>query len=159
MFYLTTLNTFYLRLYGRQTYMVKDHSDREIGNLLPTHTLLFPINSKGSFICIIPPWYLLPVVGLAGTRYSSMDSDVPLHHKRTLYHGMNEWMNECLTTPQHENRSAIGCQNNSTMERNLAPLLPNENLELENSVGCTSTNKSLFVKHSAIGRMPPNKIP
>ena len=22
-----------------------------------------------------------------------------------------EWMNECLTTPQHENRSAIGCQN------------------------------------------------
>ena len=24
---------------------------------------------------------------------------------------MNEWMNECLTTPQHENRSAIGCQN------------------------------------------------
>ena len=24
---------------------------------------------------------------------------------------MNGWKNECLTTPQHENRSAIGCQN------------------------------------------------
>ena len=39
------LGTFYLRLYfvGR---MVKDHSDSEIGNLLPSHGLLFPINSK-----------------------------------------------------------------------------------------------------------------
>ena len=42
------LNTFYLRLYGVR-HMVKDHSDSEKGNLL-----LFPINSKGSFICTIP---------------------------------------------------------------------------------------------------------
>ena len=48
-----TLNTFYLRLYGVR-HMVKDHSDSEKGNLLPPHRLLFPINSKGSFICIIP---------------------------------------------------------------------------------------------------------
>ena len=48
-----TLNTFYLRLYGIG-YMVKDHSDSERGNLLPLHELLFPINSKGSFICTIP---------------------------------------------------------------------------------------------------------
>ena len=47
--------------------MVKDHSDSERGNLLshgysdsekgnklPPHRLLFPINSKGSFICTIP---------------------------------------------------------------------------------------------------------
>ena len=47
-----TLNTFYLRLYGR--HMVKDHSDSEKGNLLPPHRLLLPINSKGSFICTIP---------------------------------------------------------------------------------------------------------
>ena len=48
------LNTFYLRLYGVR-YTVKDHSDRERGNLLPPlHGLLFPINSKGSFICTIP---------------------------------------------------------------------------------------------------------
>ena len=41
------LNTFYLRLYG-----IRPLSDR--GNLLPPHGLLFPISSKGSFICIIP---------------------------------------------------------------------------------------------------------
>ena len=34
--------------------MVKDHSDSETcQNLLPPHGLLFPINSKGSFICSI----------------------------------------------------------------------------------------------------------
>ena len=44
------LNTFYLRLYG-VGHMVKDHSDSERGNPLPPHGLLFPINSKGSFIC------------------------------------------------------------------------------------------------------------
>ena len=47
------LNTFYLRLYGVR-HMVKDHSDSERGNPLPPHGLLFPINSKGSFICTIP---------------------------------------------------------------------------------------------------------
>ena len=47
------LNTFYLRLYGVR-HMVKDHFDSEKGNLLPPHRLLFPINSKGSFICTIP---------------------------------------------------------------------------------------------------------
>ena len=47
------LNTFYLRLYGVR-HMVKDHSDMERGNPLPPHGLLFPISSKGSFICIIP---------------------------------------------------------------------------------------------------------
>ena len=41
------LNTFHLWLYG--THMVKDHSDSEIGNLLPQLGLLFPISSKGSF--------------------------------------------------------------------------------------------------------------
>ena len=33
--------------------MVKDHSDSEKGNPLPLHRLLFPINSKGSFMYII----------------------------------------------------------------------------------------------------------
>ena len=47
------LNTFYLRLYGVK-HMVKDHSDSEKGNPLPPHRLLFPINSKGSFIGTIP---------------------------------------------------------------------------------------------------------
>ena len=48
------LNTFYLRLYGVR-HMVKDNSDSEIGNPLPPHALLFPISSKGSFICIPRP--------------------------------------------------------------------------------------------------------
>ena len=47
------LNTFYLRLYGVR-HMVNDHSDSEKGNPLPPHGLLFPISSKGSFICTIP---------------------------------------------------------------------------------------------------------
>ena len=46
------LNTFYLRLYGVR-HLVKDHSDSESGNPLSPHGLLFPINSKCSFICII----------------------------------------------------------------------------------------------------------
>ena len=48
-----TLNTIYLWLYG-VGHMVKDHSDSERGNLVLPHGLLFPINSKGSFICTIP---------------------------------------------------------------------------------------------------------
>ena len=47
------LNTFYLQLYG-VGHMVKDHSDNERGNPLQPHGLLFPISSKGSFICTIP---------------------------------------------------------------------------------------------------------
>ena len=47
------LNTFYLRLYGVK-HMIKDHSDSEKENPLPPHRLLFPISSKGSFICTIP---------------------------------------------------------------------------------------------------------
>ena len=54
MFYLTTHSThLYLRLYGVR-HMVKDHSDSGKGNPLPPHRLLFPISSKGSFICTIP---------------------------------------------------------------------------------------------------------
>ena len=54
MFYLTTHSTHsILRLYG-VGHMVTDHSDSERGNLRPPHGLLFPISSKGSFICTIP---------------------------------------------------------------------------------------------------------
>ena len=46
------LNTFYLQsdMYGVR-HMVKDHSDSERENPLPPHGLLFPISSKGSFLC------------------------------------------------------------------------------------------------------------
>ena len=50
MFHLTI--HFYLRLYGVR-HMVKEHSDSQRGNPLPTHGLLFSINSKGSFIFVL----------------------------------------------------------------------------------------------------------
>ena len=46
MFYLTTHSTHFI--YG---YMASDHSNSERGNPLLPHRLLFPISSKGSFIC------------------------------------------------------------------------------------------------------------
>ena len=52
------LNTFYLRLYGVR-HMVKDHSDSEKRNPMSPHRLLFPINSKGSFICTIPQTFII----------------------------------------------------------------------------------------------------
>ena len=53
MFYLTTHSTHFIYGYMASD-MVKDHSDNEKGNPLPPHRLLFPISSKGSFICTIP---------------------------------------------------------------------------------------------------------
>ena len=51
-FYLTTHSTHLIYRYMVSDHItVKDHSDSEKGNLLPP---LFPINSKGSFICTIP---------------------------------------------------------------------------------------------------------
>ena len=48
-----TLNIFYLQLFGIQ-HTVKEHSDSEKGNPLPSlHELLFLISSKDSFICTI----------------------------------------------------------------------------------------------------------
>ena len=60
MFYLMTHSThFILRLYGVR-HMIKDHSGCKRGNLLLPHGLLFPISSKGSFICIIPQICIIP---------------------------------------------------------------------------------------------------
>ena len=53
MLYLTTHSTHFIYGYMASD-MVKDHYDNEKGNPLPPHRLLFPINSKGSFICTIP---------------------------------------------------------------------------------------------------------
>ena len=91
------LNTFYLRLYG-VGHMVKDHSYSERGNSLPPHRLLFPISSKGSFICTIPTYkiihttaFVTPVVEhwlereIAQLVHPMNDrSDDPSHHERTL---------------------------------------------------------------------------
>ena len=54
MFYLTTHSThFILRLFGVR-HMIKDHSDSERRNPLPSLHGIFPISSKGFFICAIP---------------------------------------------------------------------------------------------------------
>ena len=65
MFYLTMHSTHFI--YG---YMVKDHTDRDKGNLLPPHGLLFPISSKGFFYMHHPTdrithttAFVTPVVG------------------------------------------------------------------------------------------------
>ena len=70
--------------------MVKDHSDSEIGNPLPPHGLLFPISSKGYFICIIPQkGYNIP--RSTGWNEKKLNrstmkdrSDDPSHHERML---------------------------------------------------------------------------
>ena len=79
------LNTFYIRLLGVR-HMVKDHSDSEKGNQLPPHRLLFTINSKGYFICNIPPvverWLEREIA--QWTHPMKDRSDDPSHHERTL---------------------------------------------------------------------------
>ena len=82
----STLKTFYIWLYGIRR-MVKDHSDNERG----PHGLLFPISSKGSFICIITHSLCYTSCGaLDGTinmiNGSTMKDrpDDPSHHEWTL---------------------------------------------------------------------------
>ena len=64
MFHLKMLSTHFIYGYMASD-IVKDHSDSERGNPVLPHGLLFPISSKGSFICTIPqtgyhiPWPLL----------------------------------------------------------------------------------------------------
>ena len=73
-------------------------SDSERGNLLPPHGLLFPISSKGSFICTIPQtglhipgpllhqsWITRLEREIAQWVHPMKDrSDDPSHHERTL---------------------------------------------------------------------------
>ena len=47
-------NTFYFTAIWHLTYGKGPLRQQERGNLLLPHGLLFPINSKGSFICTIP---------------------------------------------------------------------------------------------------------
>ena len=55
------LNTFYLRLYGVR-HMVKNHSDRERGNPLPPHRLLFYMHHPTDMITHTTA-FVTPVVG------------------------------------------------------------------------------------------------
>ena len=74
MFYLTMHSTHFILQLNGVRHMVKDHSDSERGNPLPPYGLIFPINSKGSFICITDRIAYTTALGysgrgaLAGTR-------------------------------------------------------------------------------------------
>ena len=78
MFYLRTHSTHFI--YGYMASHIWRHSDSERGYLLPPHGLLFPINSKGSFIYapshrqdnIYHSLCYTSRGALAGTRISSM---------------------------------------------------------------------------------------
>ena len=117
------LNTFYLQLYG-VGHMVKDHSDRERGNPLPPHGLLFPISSKGSFICTIPetgyhmPRPLLQQSWSTGwnEKYfngSTMKdrSDDPSHHERTLL------PRSYISLPWRKRIKCSGCKHSHTVHK------------------------------------------
>ena len=62
--------TFYLRLYGI-AHMVKDDLDNERGNPLQPHGLLFPICSKGSFICTVLIYFGLVFLLLRNICFSA----------------------------------------------------------------------------------------
>ena len=83
--------------------MVKDYSDSERGNPLPPHRLLFPISSKGYFICIIHrhdnTYHGLCYTSrraLAGTRNSLMGPP----HEGSIRRPFAPWAN-ALTTELH----------------------------------------------------------
>ena len=80
-----TLNTFYLQLYGIR-HMVKHHSDRQRGNLLPPHRLLFSISSIVFYMhhptdrITHTTAFVIPVV----EHWLEQDIAQWVHHERTL---------------------------------------------------------------------------
>ena len=95
-------DTFYLRLYGIG-HMVKDHSDSERGNLLPPHGLLFPISSKGSFICTIPHRITHTTAFVTPVVEHWLEREIAqwvLHHEGSIRRPIAPWVN-ALTTELH----------------------------------------------------------
>ena len=68
--------------------MVNDHSDSERGNLLPPHGLLFPISSKGSFICMHHPkdriTHTTPFVTTVVEHYLEREIAQWVHHEGSI---------------------------------------------------------------------------
>ena len=124
----------------RRTYItVKNHSKRE-NPLLAFHGFLFPINNKSCF-CLFFCFFFAPSHSqdntnhgfcntcwlLAGNRSVDPPSriDPTTHHTmsrcsmtRFLFVQYHEWVNECLTTPQHKIKSAVGCHTNGNLKAN-----------------------------------------
>ena len=117
-------NTFYLRIYG-VGHMVKDHSDSERRNPLPPHGLLFPINRKGSFICIIPQnriahttafvtqfmeHWLEREIAHQWVHPMKDRSDDPSHHERTLLpRSYVSLYNAIMSPTAHDQVRCHGC--------------------------------------------------
>ena len=103
MFYLTMHSThFYLRLYGVR-HIVKDHFDSEKRNLLLPHGLLFPISSKGSFICTIPQTGLhipQPLLHQSWSTGWMRNSSVGSPHEGSIWRPIAPWAN-ALTMELH----------------------------------------------------------
>ena len=93
MFYLTTHSI----LYAIRN-MVKDHSDSERVNLLLPQGLLFPISSKGSFICTIPHTtvFVAPVV----KHWLEREIAQWVRHEGSIRRSIVPWAN-ALTTELH----------------------------------------------------------
>ena len=67
---------------------------------LAARVLLYAPSDRQDCTAFVTPVMTLQIVQSAMMVAAGMSSIV------------NEWMNECLTTPQHKNKSAIGCQTN-----------------------------------------------
>ena len=98
------LNTFYFTVIWRRTHGKGPLSER--GNPLPPHGLLFPISSKGSFICTTPQTEYNDLChtscgALAGTRNSSMGVSDPSHHEQMLYDGRRKEVYYLMTHSTH----------------------------------------------------------
>ena len=121
MFYLTTHSTHFIYGYmASDIIMVKYHTDSDRGNPLSVHGLLFPINSKGSFICIIPhtglhiPRPLLHQSWSTGWNEKLLNGSDPTTH-RTMsersYHGATS----------HSYNSLMGAPCEGSIRRPIAP--------------------------------------
>ena len=110
------LNTFYLRLYGVR-HMVKYHTDSERGNPLTPLGLLFPINSKGSFICTIPqiglhlPPPLLHQLYSTGWNEKKLNGSTPWRIDPTTHHIMSECSYHGATSRSDDMKANINQSN------------------------------------------------
>ena len=98
---------FYLRIYG-VGHLLKDYSDSERGNPLPPHGLLFPISSKGSFICIIPHR-----ITHHPTIYMHHPTDRIAHYMSVVIQVVEHWL---------EREIAQWVHNEGSIRRPIAPL-------------------------------------
>ena len=102
--------------------MVKDHSDTEKGNPLLPHRLLFPIDSKGSFICTIP--------------------------QDNSYHGLNgftPWRIDLMTHHTMSERSYHGATSRSCLWQVLK-LCPSPSMTSRFFITITSTKKVMILQ-------------